>query len=213
MPLPNCHGNIRYWTKEAVIAGLKKAAKEIRGPLPCLDRSYSEIKKGHYDWPTATRILDYFHSIARGWLAAGVSKHRVSLRNIEWLPEETEYLLTHAGTKKLEDIARHLNRSYPSVRKELQKYGTRARDSEGYVSASQLAKEIPCSYNRLLEFLNAGLIKGAHFDKIRNRWKIDPFSIDPVLENQLKSPRKTHNTWPLDLGDYRQRYNIKRGKT
>ena len=210
MPFPNWHGRERYWIREKVITGLQLAAQEIQGPLPCCDATYNRLKKSRLDWPTSHRVLEYFGSMARGWLVAGCPMSRVSMRNLDWLPDEKDYLLDHAGTETLESIAKRLRRSRPAVRKELQLHGLRARDNEGYVSAQQLAKELSCSCGRLRRFLNAGKIPGAELDKVRNRWKIDPFSVTPELEAQLKSPRKTHNTWPLDVGDYYARYGITR---
>ena len=201
----------RFWTREKVIAGLQLAAQQIRGPLPCLDRAYSHVKgTNHLDWPPPHRILEYFGSMARGWLAAGVLRRRVSMRNLDWSQEEVQYLLDHAGEQTIKDIGKHLLRSYGACRKELQKHGVRARDNEGFVSAQQLAKELPCSCDRLRRFLNAGKIPNATFDMVRNRWKIDPLNIDPDLEAALKAPRKTHNSWPLDVGDYHARYGITR---
>jgi len=148
--------------------------------------------------------------MARAWIATGVSMSRVSMRNLDWLPEEKEYLLDHAGVVTLKVIAKRLGRSYHAVRKELQSLHIRARDNEGFLSASQLAKELPCSCGRLRRFLNAGQIKSARFDKVRNRWKINPLSISPELKAELTAQRKTHNTWPLDVGDYYARYGITR---
>ena len=119
MPFPNWIGRKRLWTKERVIAALVAAAREIEGPLPCLDASYSQIKKGHLDWPPATRVLEYFGAMARGWLAAGVSMKRVSFYNVPWIEEEREYLLNYAGRYTLKRIARKLGRSYGAVRGQL----------------------------------------------------------------------------------------------
>jgi len=210
MPFPNFIGRTRFWTQERVISALKQASQEIKGPLPCSDTVYNRLKTGRLDWPTLHRVYEFFGSIAKGWLAAGCPKSRVTMRNLDWLPEERGYLLDHAGTKTLKAIANRLRRSYGSVRKELQAHGMRARDNEGYVSAQQLAKMLPCSCDRLRRFLNAEKIPGATFDKVRNRWKIDPSSITPELKTALTSRRITHNTWPLDVGDYHARYGIVR---
>lgn len=203
----------RYWTREKVIDGLQLAAQHIEGPLPCLDKAYTQMKgKNHLDWPPARRVLEYFGSMAHGWLAAGVQRDRVTMRNLDWRPDDLEYLLENAGKKTLKSIAKHLLRTYGACRKELQKHGIRARDNEGFCSASQLAKELPCSWNRLRRFLNDGKIPGATFGPVRTRWKIDPFSITPGLEAALKAPRRSHKTWPLDVGDYYARYGIMRGR-
>jgi len=208
MPFPNWIGKRRYWTKERVLESLRQVAYEIKGPLPCVDAAYNRLKKGRLDWPTSRRILEYFGAMARAWVAVGVSQSRVSMRNLDWLPEENEYLLNYAGRKTLAKIAKHLNRSYGAVRKQLQSFHVRARDNEGYLSAAQMAKNLHCSCDRLRRSLNAGLIKGATFDIVRNRWKIDLVSITPEIQALLTAPRKTHNTWPLDVGDYHARYGI-----
>ena len=210
MPFPNFIGNKRFWTRERVIAALMLASREIKGPLPCCDAVYNRLKKGRLDWPTSRRILEYFGGMARAWRAVGAPMSRVTMRNLDWLPEEKEYLLDHAGVVTLEVIAKRLGRSYAAVRKELQSFHIRARDNEGYLSAAQMAKELHCSCDRLRRFLNAGMINGATFDGIRNRWKINPLSITPDLQALLTARRKTHNTWPLDEGDYYARYGIVR---
>jgi hypothetical protein len=205
-------GNKRYWTREMVLLGLQRAARVIQGTLPCVDDDYNRIKKGRLDWPPAVRVLEHHHSMARAWIAAGVPMKRVRMYNLDWLPEENEYLLNHAGIKTLVEIAFHLGRTYGAVRKQLQSFHVRARDNEGYLSAQQFAREINCSCDRLRRYLNAGLIKGASFDQIRNRWKIDPALISPEIRDKLVSERRTHQTWPLDVGDYYARYGIKRTK-
>lgn len=208
MPFPNWIGKKRLWTRERVITALALAAAEIEGPLPCRDALYNRLKKGRLDWPTSHRVLEYFGSMARAWKAVGVPMRRVTMRNLDWLPEENAYLLDHAGEVELAVIAKRLGRTYPAVRKQLQSFRIRARDNEGYLSASQLAKELHCSCDRLRRFLNAEMVKGAVLDRVRNRWKIDPQSITPGVEAQLTAPRRTHKTWPLDVGDYYARYGI-----
>jgi len=210
LPFPNYIGKKRFWTRERVIVALAAAAQEIKGPLPCLDANYNRLKKGRLDWPTSRRILEYFGAMARAWVAVGAPMRRVSMRNLDWTLEEKEFLLDHAGRMQLKNIAKKLGRSYPAVRKELQLFNIRARDNEGYLSAAQMAKELPCSCDRLRHFLNDGLIPKAHFDRIRNRWKIDPQAISPELKAKLTAPRRTHKTWPLDVGDYYARYGITR---
>ena len=212
MPFPNYIGKRRFWTRERVIAALAAAAQEIKGPLPCLDANYNRLKKGRLDWPTSHRILEYFGAMARAWVAVGTPMRRVSMRNLDWTPEEKEFLLNHAGKMQLKNIAKKLGRSYPAVRKELQAFNIRARDNEGYLSAAQMAKELPCSCDRLRRLLNDGLVPRARFDKIRNRWKIDPIVITPELRAKLTAPRRTHKTWPLDVGDYYARYGITRSQ-
>ena len=81
-------GNKRYWTQGRVLEALRAAAAEIVGPLPCGDAAYTHLKKGRMDWPPASRVLEYFHAMARAWLAAGADPGRVSFKNLDWTDEE-----------------------------------------------------------------------------------------------------------------------------
>jgi len=158
MPFPNYIGKKRFWTRERVLSALVEAAKEIKGSLPCSDREWNKRKKGRLDWPTSTRILFYFHGIARGWLAAGVSKERLSLKNLKWTRDEDGYLLDKAGTLTLKVIASRLGRSYGATRTRLNKnYGIASRVNQGYLSAAELAKEYSCSCHRIRQALGVCL--------------------------------------------------------
>lgn len=212
MPFQNWQGKERLWTRQHVLDGLKSAGNEITGTLPCSDETYLKIKKGRFDWPSVNRIYEYFGSMGRAWLAAGFSKHRVSLRNIKWLPEEDIYLKEHAGVLTIKQMGRHLCRSYQAVRHRLNRdLNIRARYNQGYVSAAELAKLYKCSCHRIRRALKEGIIRGK-FDRVRNRWQID--LIDLTTENKalMNAPKDTHKTWPTDLGDYYKRYGLKRTK-
>jgi len=190
-----------------VVAGLVAAAREIEGPLPCLDASYNRIKKGHLDWPPASRILEYFGAMARGWLAAGVSRKRVSFHNVPWTEEEREYLSNYAGRYTLERIARRLGRSYGAMRGQLRIMKTTSRHNQGFLSAAEIAKEFDGPYHRVRNMLGAGRIKG-RYDRERNRWEVDPIDITPEVIILLTAPKITHKTWPTDKGDYYTRYGL-----
>jgi len=209
MPFPNWIGKKRLWTKEKVIAGLVAAAREIEGPLPCLDASYSRIKKGHLDWPVATRVLEYFGAISRGWLAAGEPMTRISLHNVPWTEDEREFLFNHAGRYTLKRIARKLSRSYGAVRGQLRIAGVTSRQNQGFMSAAEIAKEFDSPYNRVCRMLKAGKIKG-RYDRPRNRWEVDPVAITPDVVILLLRPKRTHKSWPTDKGDYYARYGLRR---
>ncbi|MBA7651791.1 hypothetical protein ES703_59617 [subsurface metagenome] len=210
MPFPNWIGSHkRLWTKERVVSALALVIAEVKGPLPRSDAAYNRIKKGRFDWPTTGRILEYFHSMARAWLAAGALADRVSLFNIEWSEEEKEYLCDHAGISTLEDIARYLGRTRGGVRGQLWKMGIASRHNQGFLSAAELAKEYGCPYHRVRTLLNDGVIK-ARYDSRRNRWEVDPDDITPTVASLLEAPKQTHKNWPTDVGDYYQRYGIRR---
>jgi len=209
MPFPNYMGRERLWTREKVLEGLRLAAELLRGQLPCSDRDYNLVKKGHMDWPTSRRVLEYFGSMARGWLAAGAPRKRVTLGNIDWEPSETGYLLEMAGGFTLETIARHLRRSYGGCRRRLYKLGLTARANQGYCSAAEISKLYECPYHRVCRLLAAGTIRG-WYDHKRNRWQVDLIHITAAEEALLRAPKGTHKRTPTDLGDYYQRYGLKR---
>jgi hypothetical protein len=198
----------KYWTRERVIAALKRAAVEIPGDLPCSDDEWNVIKKGRLDWPPAARIYEYFGSMPRGWIAAGVKKNRISMLTQAWDDDEISYLLDFAGIQKLEDIGKKLNRNYGAVRGQLRKIGIKARDNQGFLSAAQVAKEYTTSYSRVRKLLVDGTIP-AQFDALRNRWEVDGIELGKY-KDILTAPRRTHKTHPVDVGDYYQRYGIKR---
>ncbi len=209
MPFPNWIGRKRLWTKERVIAGLIAAAREIEGPLPCLDASYNRLKKGRLDWPTSHRILEYFGAMARGWLAAGEPMTRISLHNVPWIEDEREYLFNYAGNYTLERIARRLGRSYGAVRGQLRIAKVKSRHNQGFLSAAEIAKEFDSSCHRIRNMLRVGRIKGK-YDGERNRWEVDPIDITPEVIILLSAPKRTHKTWPTDKGDYYSRYGLHR---
>ena len=199
-----------YWTRERVLEGLRLAAAEI-DILPTSSNVYNRLKKGHMDWPTAGKVLEYFGAMARGWLAAGVSRRRVHLTNSDWTSEEDEYLLTMAGSIRLVDIAHVLNRSYQAVRVRIGSKGfhLRARQNQGYLTGAEMAKEYRCSYHRVLDLLAKGMVKGRYRPKL-HRWEIDPADVTENVLSMLREPRRTHKTTPLDVGDYYHRYGIRR---
>lgn len=210
MPFPNWIGKKRFWTRERVLLALVKAAEEIKGILPCSDNVWNQVKKDRLDWPTATRIYFYFHGIARGWLAAGVPMRRVTLKNVDWTPAEDEYLLEKAGILTLKVIASRLGRSYPAVRARLNKnHGIASRHNQGYLSAAELAKKFTCSVHRIRQALAEGKIKG-QYDQLRHRWNIDPLELTPEAKEILTRPKRTHKSFPTDVGDYYSRYGLKR---
>ncbi len=210
MPFPNWIGKKRFWTRERVLFALVEAAEEIKGILPCSDDSWNTIKKGRLDWPPVSRIYFYFHSMARAWLATGVPMTRITLKNVEWTPAEDEYLLEKAGSLTLRCISVKLGRSYPATRTRLnKKYGVAARYNQGYLSAAELAKEYNCSYTRIRQALAKGKIKG-RFDGLRNRWQIDLNDLTPEEKEILTRPKRTHKSYPTDMGDYYSRYGLKR---
>lgn len=211
-PSHDFHGKVRYWTKERVTRALAMVADEIDGPLPCLDEEYSRLKKGHLEWPSTGRILEYYHSMARAWLAAGISMDRVTMHNQMWTPDEDEYLLQHAGRKTFEQMAKHLGRTRSAVKERLNRYhNTHARHNQGFYSAAELAKEYKCSCHRIRIALREGKIKGQYNDRL-HRWEIDILDVwaSPQALIILNRPKRTWKNGETDLGDYYRRHGLKR---
>ncbi|MFH0808978.1 MAG: hypothetical protein V2A77_00685 [Pseudomonadota bacterium] len=211
MSFPNYIGSHkRLWTKNHVAEALGRAAAELQGPLPCCDSAYNRLKTGRLDWPTSHRVLEYWGSMARGWLAAGASYDRVTLSNVDWTSDEDEYLLEHAGELTLAKIAKELNRSYQAVRARLSKvHHTTARTNQGHLSAAELAKEYNCSCHRIRAALRSGKLPGK-YDRCRNRWQVFLEDLTPEMEAFLRRPKDTYKTSETDVGDYYRRYGIHR---
>lgn len=204
MPYPNWEGKTRHWTQEKVIFGLRVASIAIVGHLPCNDCVYASMRVGHMDWPTSHRVLEYFGSMGRGWLIAGVDKSRVSLNQVDWIPEEENYLKEHAGEKTITKIADELRRSPGAIKRRLHDIGIKARDNQGYLSAAQLAQYFNCPVHRVRDSLRAGEIPG-RFDKLRTRWEIDLVKLSEENKAMLMAPKKTYTSIPPDVGDYYKR--------
>ncbi|GAI95207.1 unnamed protein product, partial [marine sediment metagenome] len=100
-------------------------------------------------------------------------------------------------------------RSYGSCKKHLHILGATARDNQSYYSAAELSKLYVCPYHRVRNLLATGVIK-SKYDRKRNRWQVDLIHITATEEALLRAPRGTHKSTPPDLGDYYQRYGLKR---
>jgi hypothetical protein len=210
MPYPNyCGGHKRLWTREKVIEGLRLVASELKGQLPTSDRLYLILKKGRYDWPGVNRIYEYFGSFPDAWFAAGIKESRISCHFKDWTPEEIEYIKEKAGFMSLPAIAKKLHRNQPGIRRKLHELKIKARDNQGYFSASMLAKEINTSCHRIRTWCKNGKLPATR-SKIRNQWNIDFMAIPPAVMEELRKDRITHKHSPLDLGDYYQRYGPQR---
>ena len=198
------HGNKRVWTKRRVLDGLRLAMTEIDGPLPCNDGPYNVIKKGRLAWPPVSRVYEFFKALAHGWLAAGAAMSRVSLHNAPWTPGEI-------SKRTLARIARDLGRSYQATRARIgsKGLGITARANQGLLSAAELAKLYHTPYHRVRELLINNSLPGT-YDRVRNRWQIDPSQFTPEMESLLRAPKKTYTTSPTDIGDYYRRYGLYR---
>lgn len=212
MPFPNWIGKKRFWTRERVLISLAEAIVQIKGPLPCSDDPWYKIKRGRLDLPPASRIYFYFHSMGRAWLAAGAPMSRVSLFNTPWAKEEDEYLLERAGLSTLEAIGKRLGRGYGSVKARLNKtHHVRARVNQGFFCAAELSKEFQCPYQRVRDALAKRKIEG-FFDHQRHQWQVDLKDLTEEALAILSKPKRTHKTSITDLGNYRERYGLKRIK-
>lgn len=202
-------GPERFWTRERVIAGLVFASFEIEGQLPNSDRPYLVMKKGRYDWPPVTRIYEYFGTMSDAWEAAGLEKSRISRDYHQWMPDDEEYLMEHAGEKTLKQIGKHLRRSWSACKRRLYDLHLKARDNQGFFTAAEVSKEYNCSYDRVRRLIISGEIP-CRYDPPRNRYQIHPDALTADVIKRLQAPRITHKTEPLDKGDYEKRHRLQR---
>lgn len=204
------YGAKLYWTKERTLAGLQDFARRNRGPLPTSDHIYSDIKKGHAEWPTAGTVLHYFGSMARAWAAAGVSRQRYHLSWTAWTEEEDEYLLEHAGEETLKVIAAHLGRTWSACKRRLYDLRAgRARDVPGWLSAAQVAKEYGAPLSRVIHLIESGTlpafkVRGGHY------WRVNPIDADHIRDLLSAPKKRSYKGIPPDIGDYERRYGLRR---
>lgn len=196
-------GNRRWWTQERVTAGLQDFASKHRGQLPNSDQDYSTLKKGHMEWPPASRVLEFFGTMADAWEAGGAPRSRVTRQWVEWTQEDDDYLLERAGSVTLKIIAKQLGRSWAACKRRLYDLGAGpARDLSGYLSAQQVAKEYGCPVDRVQKLIATGKLParkvlGGHY------WCIDPDDAEKCRA-ELTKPRRSHHRYPI-VGDYDRR--------
>jgi hypothetical protein len=207
----NRHGRRLYWAEERVLEGLKVFIKETRGMLPTSDDSYIPLQKGRMDLPAAVYIYKYFGGMPAAFRAAGAPEKRLNFTNADWTPAEEDYLLEHAGSMRLVDIAQHLNRSYQAIRTRIggKGLGITARANQGYLSAALLAQESNASCHRVRQLLYDGRLPG-FYNKARHCWQVDLGDLTAEHKVLLTAPRDTHKNAPVDRGDYYQRYGLMR---
>lgn len=202
-------GNQRWWTRDRVIAGLTDFAAANRGPLPTSDHVYSVAKKGHMEWPPAGRVLEFFGTMADAWAAVPGTKGRYQRGWAPWTQEEDDTLLELAGNMTLKRIGARLGRTWGACKRRLYDLQAgRARDVSGYMSALQVAKEYGCPADRVSRLIASGELK-AHKVQGGHYWRIDPADAEAVA-GKLRAPRVTQKSRPLDTGDYRRRYGLRR---
>lgn len=206
---PTGKGEKRWWTRERVIAGLADFAAKNRGPLPGASGDYSALKAGHDEWPVAARVLEYFGTMADAWGAVPGTKGRYARGWVPWTEEDDDYLLSHAGDQTLKIIAKALGRTWSACKRRLYDLQAgRARDVSGYMSALQVAKEYGCPADRVSKLIASGELK-AHKVQGGHYWRIDPADAEAIA-SKLRAPRVTQKRRPLDTGDYRRRYGLRR---
>lgn len=202
-------GQKRWWTRERVVAALADYAARNRGPLPTDQGAYQRAKGGHYEWPPAARVLEFFETMADAWEAVPGTKGRHTRGKAAWTQAEDDLLLSLAGEWTLKVIAPRLNRSWAACKRRLYDLGAgRARDVSGYLSALQVAAEYGCPADRVTRLIASGELK-AHKVTGGHYWRIDPLDAAAIAA-RLRAPRRTQKRRPLDVGDYRRRYGLRR---
>lgn len=167
-----------YWTKGRIVKALREFAAENE-QFPTSSHVYNRIKKDRLDMPTSEAILKLWPTMARAWVAVGVERSRLTMLNTRWSRAEKAFLLEHAGTLRLKDIARRLNRSEASVKTMLgsKGLGIKARENQGWLSASRVAKEYACPKSRVYRLIAQGYLKATR-DPHRKSWRIDPAAVE-----------------------------------
>lgn len=200
------------WTPERIEAALRAYVRRSSGMLPSGSDEYNALKKGDPSLPVAVTVVKRYGGISRAWLAVGAPKARVSFLGDAWTDEEVEYLLEHAGSQTLRQIEKRLHRSWSACKRKLYDLGIRARDAQGYMSASQVAAEYSCPQGRVIRLIERGVLKAHRPAGKTNLWAIDPADAK-AIEAQLRAPKRTHrpeNGYRTDIGDYRAHYGIRR---
>ena len=199
-------GRMVYWTEERVLAGLRDFAAAHK-VLPTSDHEYSRLKKGHPEWPTGVRVMEFHGSMADAWAAVG---RKVSRLWVSWTRADDDYLLEHAGEQTLKVIGKHLRRSWAACKRRLYDLGAgRARDVSGHLSAMQVAAIYDCPLARVKRLIAAGTlpakrVQGGHY------WRIEPEDCERI--KAVLTARKTgpYRTSPPSHGDHDRRYGLKR---
>jgi hypothetical protein len=199
------NGRRLYWTDDRVREALRLFRRE-HGRVPNA-ADYNRLIKGDRRFPVAQRVWRYGSGVwSTAWERAGV-RDTSYLWN-DWTDEDEDYLLENAGRITLAAIARHLKRSYDACHRRLYDLGVQARNARGYLTGQECARAYGVPIHRVLDLVRTGKLaahKGAG-----NYWQIDPESAEACPE--LKAPKRTHKNTPADLGDYRQRYGLRRTK-
>lgn len=182
-------GRTRYWTKERVTEALQAYVKRTAGMLPSTSDEYNVLKVGDPTLPPSSRVLEYYGAMARAWLQLGAPRARCPLLGCAWTEEEVTYLLDHAGERTLNSIAKSLHRSYASCRRKLYDLGTRARDAQGTMNATQAARELGVPVNRVQDLINKGVLKARHPAGKRNMLAIEVEDLEAV-RHLLTAPRQ-----------------------
>ena len=201
-------GNQRWWTAERVLAGLKDFASKHK-TLPTSAHVYNEMKKGHMEWPTSDRVLEFHGSMPAAWAAAG---YKVSRLWVPWTQEDDDFLLEHAGTMTLKRVAARMGRSWGACKRRLYDLGAgRARDVSGYLSAMQVSALYDCPHARVERLIASGelparKVQGGHY------WRIDPEDCERIKAVLTAPKRHSYRTTPPAHGDYDRRYGLKRVK-
>jgi len=122
-----------------------------------------------------------------------------------WTEEEDALLLDHLGPGMLRFVSSVLGRSEIAVWQRL--YYTHkapARDADGYLSLSAVAREYDCPRWRVMRLVREGCLPAKRGNGSRY-WRIDPVDAERV-QALLSAPKRTHRDAPPDVGDWAKRY-------
>ena len=191
-----------YWTRERILDALRAYIRRTDGLLPAGMDAWYEVKKGDPSLPTGAAVAQRVFSedcptFGHLWLRLGAPRKRVKTLGGAWTEAEHEYLMAHAGSQRLVDIAKHLHRTYAACKRRLYDYGTTARNAQGFMSMRQVAEEYGCDVHRVRRFVRMGILTA----RLRhgNRYEIDPADAMAIAD-ALRAPAARGKGWRYEDG-------------
>jgi hypothetical protein len=201
------HGH-PYWTRERMIEALREYMRRTRGRLPGNRRAWQRVKSGDLTLPGTKALLAAFPTFEVMWRAAGAGRSRMPVkRKIPFTADEDDYILSNYGGRlRVDEIAARLRRTPSAIQRRARVLGIRANGNLGYLTAVEVARQYNCPRIRVLALLHSGALRAT---KVTTGWAIDPPDLAAV-EDELRKPKITHRGDPPELGDWRERYGVKR---
>lgn len=131
----------------------------------------------------------------------------IGLPGKRWTVAEDEALLASVGMGKERSVV-ILHRSLRACRERLRELGEGAMcEQDGMLSARQVAVLYGCPRSRVWRLIESGMLD-AH-KGVGGRWRIDPMDAER-MGAELSAPKRTWVGTAPDVGDYWERYGLRR---